>query len=75
MATAPEYLFRDSELLFVEKYGWFGVCMPGDEAPIGIVIDSNDEAGIVVLARSRCSRGRSVGGFGAGPGFMNWSRE
>lgn len=30
---------------------------------------------VLLVLGVRAKRGRSVGGRGAGPGFMNWSRE
>lgn len=62
---------RDRELLLA-KYGVFGVCMGGEVGPKDI--ESKVLAGVAVLARSSCA-GRPMGGFGAGPGFMNWSAE
>ena len=62
---------RDKELP-LEKYGAFGVLAAG-EAGFARDMDSKEAAGIELFERwSSMCLGRSVGGRGAGPGFMKW---
>ena len=72
IVTAPEGfpLDKDRELP-LEKYGALGVLTAGDEGPV-IIMESKLVDGMEVA--ERCSwrwGGLSVGGRGAGPGFMN----
>lgn len=69
-------------VLALEKKGWFGVLMAGEEGPN--VMESNVFVGMVgpllfdrdsSRLRGRSAGIRSVGGRGAGPGFMNWLLE
>ena len=72
IVTGPDGLPVDNEReLPLEKYGALGVLTAGDAGPARDM-DSNVVVGIEVTDRCRwrCA-GRSVGGRGAGPGFMN----
>ena len=62
---------KDTELLLA-KYGVVGVWIGGDIGPRDIASKVLDVT--AVFARSSCA-GWPRGGFGAGPGFMNWSAE
>lgn len=80
IVTGPEDLprvFKDKELP-LEKYGALGVVvvMAGEAGPVVMDMDSKVLPGMEDIevwerCKSRC-RGRSTGGLGAGPGFMNW---
>ena len=74
IVTGPDAFPTDASEreLPLEKNGAFGVLTAG-EAGAPKDMDSNVVVGTDVFERwsSRC-RGRSVGGRGAGPGFMNW---
>ena len=54
----------------MEKNGVDGVPSAGDDGPSDI--ESKLVEGMLVADCVRLRRGRSVGGRGAGPGFMNW---
>ena len=54
----------------LEKNGADGVPIAGDDGPSDI--ESKLVVGTLVADCVRLRRGRSVGGRGAGPGFMNW---
>ena len=68
--AVPSVLLRVSESeLLLEKNGAEGVEMAGDDGPSDI--ESKLVVGMLVVDWARLRRGRSVGGLGAGPGFMN----
>lgn len=69
--AVPSVLLRTSEreLLF-EKYVAEGVLAAGDAGPRDM--ESKVAVGMLLADWARLRRGRSVGGRGAGPGFMNW---
>lgn len=69
--AVPSVLLRTSDReLLLEKNGAEGVLIAGDDGPRDI--ESKLVVGTLVADCARLRRGRSVGGRGAGPGFMNW---
>ncbi len=70
--AVPSVLLRTREReLLLEKNGAEGVLlMAGEDGPR--FIESKLLVGMFVLECVKLRRGRSVGGLGAGPGFMNW---
>ena len=70
--AVPSVLLRTSDrVLLFEKYGAEGVLIAGDAGPRDI--ESKVVVGMLLVDCARLRRGRSAGGRGAGPGFMNWS--
>lgn len=70
--AVPSVLLRDNDReLLLEKYWPEGAVLTAGEDGL-MFIESKLVVGTLELDCVKLRRGRSEGGLGAGPGFMNW---